>query len=232
MRAGAAVPREQKGVRMNHLHWMKLYIGDELSNTSHMTPAEIGSYMLLKMHYWRFGCLPIDDERLARIAKVSLEEWNQIKPSIGPLFDEEWRDLKLEAQRSEAEAKHQARVEAGKKGGRPRKDEKQSYKQSFSDQKAKPKQPEPEPEPEPDTYSDLDPESDPDDRAYEKGRKNTREGMFTPFPIPSSEAEGRAFLMSKGVPHQDLAGCLRNLLGGNFSPYDLEGVLSSARGAA
>jgi integrase/recombinase XerD len=57
-------------------------VGDELSNTSHMTPAEFGSYMLLKMHYWRFGCLPTDDERLARIARVTPDQWCELKPSI------------------------------------------------------------------------------------------------------------------------------------------------------
>ncbi|MEF0939611.1 hypothetical protein [Rhizobium sp. BR 362] len=60
----------------------------------------------------------------------------------------------------------------------------------------------------------------------------TRETMFTPYPIPTSSAEGKAFLLGKGVPADQIDICLRNLLGGNFSPYDLEGILTQARSAA
>lgn len=68
-----------------------------------------------------------------------------------------------------------------------------------------------------------------------RGRENsekTSNTMFTPFPIPSSSAEGKSFLITKGVPAEQIDGCLRNLLGGNFTPYDLEGFLSGARSAA
>ncbi|MGR9188816.1 hypothetical protein [Rhizobium leguminosarum] len=60
----------------------------------------------------------------------------------------------------------------------------------------------------------------------------TSETMFTPYPIPTSSAEGKTFLLSKGVPADEIDACLRNLLGGNLSPYDLEGVLTNARSAA
>ncbi|ARM14187.1 MULTISPECIES: hypothetical protein [Rhizobium] len=62
--------------------------------------------------------------------------------------------------------------------------------------------------------------------------EKTSNTMFRPFPIPSSSAEGKTFLITKGVPAEQIDGCLRNLLGGNFTPYDLEGVLSGARSAA
>ena len=58
------------------------------------------------------------------------------------------------------------------------------------------------------------------------------ETMFTPYPIPASSAEGRTFLLSKGLPADQLDACLRLLMGGNFSPYELEGVLTDARSAA
>jgi uncharacterized protein YdaU (DUF1376 family) len=208
---------------------MKLYIGDELSNTSHMTPAEFGSYILLKMHYWRFGSLPTDDERLARIAKVAPDQWRDIMPSIGPLFEDGWRDPKLEAQRDEAEEKHLARVEAGKKGGRPRRDEKQSYKHSFSEQKAKPKQPEPEPEP----YSDPAPERDPDSRAPEKGRGGTYTRASNAFPVPETAAAGTRFLVERGCPQRELEQRLRTLMAGDLFPFDIEQWdNNSMRGAA
>jgi uncharacterized protein YdaU (DUF1376 family) len=217
---------------MSNLPWMKLYIGDELANTSHMTPAEFGSYMLLKMHYWRFGSLPSDDSRLAMIAKVRIEQWYEIRPSIEILFEDGWQNPKLEEQRSEAEERHKKLSEAGKKGGRPRKEEKRGCKPGFSSQKAWPKQSEPESEPDP--YSGIDPDQEPDSRAYEGGRKDTdtRESMFTPFPIPGSPNEGRDFLASKGVPSSYLDECLRKMMQGDFSEYDLEGVLDKARSAA
>jgi hypothetical protein len=57
------------------------------------------------------------------------------------------------------------------------------------------------------------------------------ETMFTSYPIPASSADGRAFLISKGVPSDQIDSSLRNLLGGNLTPFDLEG-LTDARSAA
>lgn len=215
---------------MNHLHWMKLYIGDELSNTSHMTAAEFGSYMLLKMHYWRFGALPNDNDRLARIARVTPEQWREIMPSIGPLFEDDWRDLKLEEQRAEAEDRHKKLSEAGKRGGRPRKNEKPGYKPPFSGEKAWPKQPEPEPEPEP--YSDpaSDPGSDPEGSALD----NEGEGYaYTrPFPKPKSIEEATNFLCGRGCPPEELKRCLGMLMDGHLTRYDIEPWDTNARATA
>lgn len=58
------------------------------------------------------------------------------------------------------------------------------------------------------------------------------EAMFTPYPIPASSAEGRTFLLSKGVPSDLIDSCLRNLIGGNLTPFDLEGIVTNARSAA
>jgi uncharacterized protein YdaU (DUF1376 family) len=212
---------------MNNLHWMKLYIGDELSNTSHMTPAEFGSYIYLKMHYWRFGVLPADDERLARIAKVSMDIWRDILPSIGPLFDENWRDQKLEDQRSEAEERHRKLSEAGKRGGRPRKEEKGGFKPGFSGEKAWPKQPEPEPEPE--SYPAPGSKSDPEVRALDKETKGT---YTRPFPRPQSVDEGKRFLVNRGCPVDEMKKCLAMLMDGHLSPFDIEGWDVKARESA
>ncbi|WP_165447963.1 DUF1376 domain-containing protein [Rhizobium leguminosarum] len=218
---------------MNNLHWMKLYIGDELSNTSHMTPAEFGSYIYLKMHYWRFGVLPADDERLARIAKVSPDIWRDILPSIGPLFGENWRDLKLEAQREEAETKHQARVEAGRKGGKAKRDarleDSNATSNAKSEGKAWLKQPEPEPEPEsypaPESKSDPDPEV----RALDKETKGT---YTRPFPRPQSVDEGKRFLVNRGCPVDEMKKCLAMLMDGHLSPFDIEDWDIKARESA
>jgi uncharacterized protein YdaU (DUF1376 family) len=216
---------------MNNLHWMKLYIGDELSNTSHMTPAEFGSYIFLKMHYWRFGVLPVDNERLARIAKVSPDLWRDILPSIGPLFDDNWRDPKLEAQREEAEAKHQARVEAGRKGGKAKRDARQEFSNATSNAKSEGKAwlKQPEPEPEPDSYPAPQSKSDPEVRALDKEER----GVYTrPFPLPSSIDEGKRFLQSRGCPPEEMKRCLGMLMEKNLSPYDIEAWDTKARSMA
>ncbi|CVI58819.1 hypothetical protein CFBP4996_19630 [Agrobacterium leguminum] len=80
-------------------------------------------------------------------------------------------------------------------------------------------------------------ESREEDSAYDEERDSregtyTRETMFTPYPKPSSAAEGRTFLLSKGVPQELLDECLHRLMDGNLSPYDLEGILADARSAA
>lgn len=66
----------------------------------------------------------------------------------------------------------------------------------------------------------------------EKKQESSRETLFTPFPIPSSAAEAREFLISEGVPQHKLDECVRLMMGGNFSRFDLEGVLEAERSAA
>lgn len=61
---------------------------------------------------------------------------------------------------------------------------------------------------------------------------NTRENMMTSFPIPSSAAQAKQFLIGKGVPASRMDECIRLMMGGNFSPFELEGVLEQSRNAA
>lgn len=63
-------------------------------------------------------------------------------------------------------------------------------------------------------------------------KQPARFSMTTPYPVPSSVAEAKTFLLDKGVPNQRLDEFVRLLMGGNCSPYDLEGVLEEARSAA
>lgn len=66
----------------------------------------------------------------------------------------------------------------------------------------------------------------------EKSSKQDSETMFTPYPIPSSAAEARTILIGMGVPQTSLDDCVRLMMGGNFAPYELEGILEAARKAA
>jgi uncharacterized protein YdaU (DUF1376 family) len=51
--------------------WMPLYIADYRKDTAHLSAAEHGAYLLLIMHYWSTGSLPVEDAPLARIAAMT-----------------------------------------------------------------------------------------------------------------------------------------------------------------
>ncbi|MBB5041881.1 YdaU family protein [Shinella fusca] len=214
---------------MTHLPWMPVYVGDELAETSHLNAEEYGAYALLKMHLWQHGRLPCDDERLARIAKCAAERWDFVKEAIWTLFADDWRHPRLEALRAQSEATHKKRSEAGRRGGRPR----VSEKPGFSRDKAGPKHPQPQPQPQSDSYSDPEAQAQPHGSAAEEDKRdtNTRESMFEAYPVPSSPAEGRAFLTRLGVSRAHMDAALKMLLGGNLSPYEIEGMIEK-RGAA
>lgn len=93
--------------------WMPLYIADYLADTMHFSAAEHGAYLLLIMHYWQNGSLPVDDARLARIVRMSDAEWASARVVIRPKFGLDWRHERIEGELAEAERLAQA----GKKGG-------------------------------------------------------------------------------------------------------------------
>ncbi len=51
--------------------FMPLYMADFLLDTGHLNAAETGAYLLLIMSYWMHGQLPVDDVKLARIARMT-----------------------------------------------------------------------------------------------------------------------------------------------------------------
>jgi uncharacterized protein YdaU (DUF1376 family) len=68
---------------------MQLYVSDFLGDTMHLTTEQIGGYMLLLMAMWNAnGALPVDDKRLARIARMSSRKWAANKDEMLAFFDE------------------------------------------------------------------------------------------------------------------------------------------------
>jgi len=222
---------------------MQIFIGDELAETSHLSAEEYGSHMRLRLHQWMHGELPAEDERLRRICLVDREQWPSIKEAIAPLFDWQWHHAKTAELRRASEEKREKMAENGKKGGRPRKsEEKPMESQSKAIGKAndkadgKPNEtPSPSPSPSPsDLKSPSASRSAPpsDHLALDKREDEDRERMFAAFPKPSSAAEARKFLASEGVPQDKMDECARLMMGGNLTPYDLEGFATTARSAA
>ncbi|MBX5268626.1 YdaU family protein [Rhizobium sp. NLR17b] len=202
---------------MTHLHWMKTYVGDEAAATVHLSRDEFGAYELLRRYYWQHGCLPNDDDRLARIARATPDEWKNLRPVIEILFDDGWRNARLDEERANAEKYHADRVRAGRKGGKT--------KQSLSTARAKLKQPEPEPEPEPYSASDTEP------AGWALEERGIGRGSLRRFAAPSNVVEGRNFLINHNVPSDQLDRCLRMLMEGSLTAYDIE-EWSSIRGVA
>lgn len=116
---------------------MSFHIGDYLKDTSHLRAAEHGAYMLLIFHYWATGGLPDDDRQLASIARMTDAEWRRAKPTIRPLFGEDWRHKRIDAELATAQAKYERRANAGQKGGNAT----AKAKQCSSNAPAKPQQP-------------------------------------------------------------------------------------------
>ena len=101
---------------MSTLAWMPVFPADELAEASLLTTEETRALHLLKWVYWLQGGLPDDDDRLARLAKVSPERWPGIRAAIAPLFAEGWRHPRLDEQRIQAQG-HRDKKAAGRQEG-------------------------------------------------------------------------------------------------------------------
>lgn len=82
--------------------WMPLYVADYLQDTAHLSAQEHGAYLLLIMHYWANGCLPSEDKRLARIARLSESEWHEAKPTIAEFFTADWKHKRVDEELAHA----------------------------------------------------------------------------------------------------------------------------------
>lgn len=97
--------------------WMPLYVDDYLADTRRLSTLEHGAYILLIMEYWHHGSLPQDTAQLARIAGLTIAEWQAIEPNVAALFLPGWKHKRVEKELAEAQAAYDRRAAAGQKGG-------------------------------------------------------------------------------------------------------------------
>lgn len=88
---------------MSNRAWMPLHIGDYLADTGHLTAAEHGAYMLMIMHYWQNGSLPENEKLIARIARLSPDQWDESRDVLSMLFGENWSHRRIDAELSKAD---------------------------------------------------------------------------------------------------------------------------------
>lgn len=86
--------------------YMPMFWGDYLRDTGHLGAVEHGGYLLLIGHYWTSGKpLPDNDVMLARIARMTPDEWKQARPILEAFFqvtDGVWRHRRVEAELAKA----------------------------------------------------------------------------------------------------------------------------------
>jgi len=103
--------------------WMPLYIGDYLSDTSHLDASRHGCYLLWMMHYWKKGPLPDDLEDLVGIGKLRGPDACSIAQALLEEFffqngDGRWHQKRIDAEKmlwSEKQRKAKERAEKAAK---------------------------------------------------------------------------------------------------------------------
>lgn len=88
---------------MNNRAWMPLHIETYLADTGYLTAAEHGAYMLLIMTYWRDGGLPDDERLIARIARMSKDEWAESRDVLASFFKDGWRHSRIDEELAKAD---------------------------------------------------------------------------------------------------------------------------------
>lgn len=73
---------------MAALPYMQLYVADYLADTSHLNAAQHGAYLLLLMNYWQRGkAIPDSNDRLAIVARMTNEQWNDNRAVVAEFFE-------------------------------------------------------------------------------------------------------------------------------------------------
>jgi len=109
---------------MSSLPYMQLYVSDYLADTAHLNAAQNGAYLLLLMNYWQRG-KPLDNtgDRLAYVARMSPEEWEDNKEILAEFFwidGDVWTHARVENDLAKVREKSEQSSNAGRKSAMAR----------------------------------------------------------------------------------------------------------------
>ena len=104
---------------MTSLPYMQFYVSDYLADTAHLNAAQNGAYMLLLMNYWQRG-KPLDNsgDRLAFVARMTQEEWEDNKDILAEFFwidGDIWTHARVENDLAKVREKSEQASFAGKR---------------------------------------------------------------------------------------------------------------------
>ena len=109
---------------MAALPYMPLYVADYLADAAHLSTMGHGAYLLLIMTYWQRGePLPDDERKLARIARMTEAEWQDVRDDLREFFDVrdgQWTHNRIERELDKVRSKSNAASDAGKASARKR----------------------------------------------------------------------------------------------------------------
>ncbi len=107
---------------MSERPFMQLYVSDFVGDTMDLSTEQVGAYLLLLMAMWNAdGVLKDDAAKLARVAKVSTENWPQVWGDLAPYFEIEDGKVshgRLTRELANFARKSAARKDAGSRGGK------------------------------------------------------------------------------------------------------------------
>lgn len=83
---------------MSDRPWMPLDIDDYLADTTHLSAAEHGAYMLLIMRYWKDGRLPSDEKLVMRLSRLTPEQWAESRDVLAAFFSDGWTHKRIDAE--------------------------------------------------------------------------------------------------------------------------------------
>lgn len=103
---------------MAAIPFMPFYVAEYLADAAHLSTLEHGAYMLLIMNYWqRAEPLPDNDRKLARLTRMTDEQWLSIRDDIAEFFDIAeglWKHGRIERELDRARAKLEQARNAGR----------------------------------------------------------------------------------------------------------------------
>lgn len=95
---------------------MPFYTEDFAKDTRHLTPEQVGCYMLMIMAYWDLG-KPLKEAQLPGICRVSRQKWTWTQTLLAPFFyisGDNWVHKRVETELRRADIRAKRAAKAGK----------------------------------------------------------------------------------------------------------------------